>query len=96
MHKEGWSKTPMAKYSSTMRDGKRIGRMPLDGILLMVGFIAYGVVVHREFTPCKFLPQLNKRLSRSQGDGKTFPKNPKTDDMLSKLAHELVKLDADR
>jgi len=32
----------------------------------------------------------------SMGDGKTFPRNPRSEDVLVKLAQELVKADADR
>ncbi|KAF9483485.1 zf-DHHC-domain-containing protein [Pholiota conissans] len=32
----------------------------------------------------------------SAGDGKTFPRNPRSDEMLAKLAREIVKADVDR
>ena len=33
------------------------------------------------------------RRSRSIGDGKTFPRNPRADEMLARLANELVSAD---
>lgn len=35
-------------------------------------------------------------LLHSLGDGKSFPRNPRSEEMLAELAKELVKADSDR
>lgn len=34
-------------------------------------------------------------LERSKGDGRTYPRNPRSDEMLARLAAELVRLEKD-
>ena len=91
----GLSGMPTNKYVSMMLAGGGIGRRSLDGITNMDGYIDFGVAVEGKrlsgYTP---MCQLNA-CTKSKGDGRTFPRNPRSDEMLARLATELVRLDKD-
>ena len=60
----------------------------------MGGYIDFGMGASRKLSTHKrhFHNYSFNRLLRV-GDGKTFPRNPRSDELLARLANELVKAD---
>lgn len=76
---------------------ERIGLRCLAGIESMGGYIDFGTGGPRKPLTCRFLhifPVAHFSHLLRMGDGKTFPRNPRSDEMLARLANELVKADA--
>lgn len=78
---------------------ERIGLRCLVGKVDMDGYIDFGVEGFRKpwFAICSlcFPPMLIQVILLRMGDGKTFPRNRQSDEMLARLATELVKADVD-
>jgi len=79
-----------------MLAGGEIGRKYLDGITNTDGCTDFGVVVggERRLSGCPLMLRLTV-CTESKGDGRTFPRNPRSDEMLARLAAELMRLDKD-
>jgi hypothetical protein len=92
----GQSGTHTNKYVSMMLAGGEIGRKYLDGITNTDGYTGFGVVVVGEprLSGCPLMWRLTI-CTKSKGDGRMFPRNPRSDEMLARLAAELVRLDKD-
>ena len=92
----------MDTYGSMMSAGARTGPKFWGGTDRLVGCIASLLEVegkyHVSSSRGRCLHDLNDshRSFLSKGDGHTFPRNPKADEMLARLAGDLVSIDKDR
>lgn len=97
MGSAGQSGTHTNKYVSMMLAGGEIGHKYLDGITNTDGYTGFGVVVvvgERCLSGCPPTWRLTV-CTKSKGDGRTFPRNPRSDEMLARLTAELIQLDKD-
>ena len=87
----------MAKYCFMMSVGGKTGFRCLGGKGGMAGCIDFGVAEPRKFLIAMYVDSWkNIQHFFRLGDGKTFPRNPRSEEMLVKLAKELVKVDSSR
>jgi hypothetical protein len=61
----------------------------------MGGWCGSGVAARRALTHSPENNNTNRAGCR-QGDGRTFPRNPKSEELLARLAKELVEVDRQR
>ena len=79
-----------------MLASERIGLRCLAGMKIMDGFIDFGVEGPRKsWLAVSYIPSSSFRHLLRMGDGKTFQRNRQSDEMLARLANELVKADED-
>ena len=82
-------------------DSRRTGRRCLVGVARGVGYTDCSLAVAGAYLPyisrivC-YSRVMSEIGTVSTGDGKTFPRNPRSDEMLNRLASELVSADKDR
>jgi hypothetical protein len=73
---------------------ERIGLKCLAGIESMDGYIDFGTGGPRKPLILHMFPVAHLIHLLRMGDGKTFPRNHRSDEILARLANELVKADA--
>lgn len=78
----------------TTSGGERISGRSSGGATRTAGSSGSGAEALRAYHSAPSLPHSDMHLR--PGDGRTFPRNPKSDELLARLATELVKVDERR
>lgn len=97
MIKENLSQMHMIRSCYMILDSERIGLRCLVGIESMDGYIDFGAEGPRKprLAVSSIFPVAHLCHLLRMGDGMTFPRNPRSTEMLARLADELVKADED-